>query len=415
MVTQVSKEKTNKLKNFFQKHKMWLEFDSIILFLVSIVGIASFIFFQKISQQNAQLRAKTLQIKTLDTQGKNLSQQLEKAQKDLTELQNQDQYKINKDLQTNIKNIEDTYSQAKTLYEKLLDLKTQVKDTKSLDSLFAESLQFLSQKNYSSASADLKDLADGIQAQEDKLVTAFTIPANVPANNNAPGSGFSQQTVTSDTGTFLVSIIAADLNSTRVIVDTASDNDCSNNCPVLSLGDYVSRNGAFAGINGTFFCPAEYPSCAGKTGSFDTLLMNKNKHYFNSANNVYSTVPLVYFTGNTMGVRGRSSDWGRDTGVDSVIAMQPLLISGGNIAYESSSDTKFTNKGTRDFIANKGSTVYIGVMFNANMTDAAHVLKTMGMDNALNLDEGGSTALWYGGYKAGPGRNIPNAVLFVRK
>ena len=42
-------------------------------------------------------------------------------------------------------------------------------------------------------------------------------------------------------------------------------------------------------------------------------------------------------------------------------------------------------------------------------------MKALGMDNALNLDSGGSTALWSGGYKAGPGRNIPNAVLFVRK
>ena len=26
--------------------------------------------------------------------------------------------------------------------------------------------------------------------------------------------------------------------------------------------------------------------------------------------------------------------------------------------------------------------------------------------------DGGSTALWFGGYKAGPGRNIPNAIIF---
>ncbi|HSX40150.1 MAG TPA: phosphodiester glycosidase family protein [Candidatus Saccharimonadales bacterium] len=49
------------------------------------------------------------------------------------------------------------------------------------------------------------------------------------------------------------------------------------------------------------------------------------------------------------------------------------------------------------------------------MSDAAHVLKTLGLENALNLDEGGSSALWFGGYKVGPGRNIPNAVLFLKK
>ena len=38
-------------------------------------------------------------------------------------------------------------------------------------------------------------------------------------------------------GEFLVSIVAADLASTRVIVDTASNKDCGNDCPALSLAD----------------------------------------------------------------------------------------------------------------------------------------------------------------------------------
>jgi exopolysaccharide biosynthesis protein len=184
---------------------------------------------------------------------------------------------------------------------------------------------------------------------------------------------------------------------------------------VLSLSDYVSRNGAFAGINGSYFCPAEYPSCAGKTNSFDLLVMNKNKVYFNSSNNVYSTNPAVIFSGNSVRFVGQALEWGRDTGVDAVLSNFPLLVSGGNIAYSGGGDAKFAPKGPRNFIANKGNTVYIGTIFAASMTDSAKVLKTLGMENAMNLDEGGSTALWYGGYKAGPGRNIPNALLFVKK
>jgi exopolysaccharide biosynthesis protein len=209
--------------------------------------------------------------------------------------------------------------------------------------------------------------------------------------------------------------VAADLNSTKVIIDTASDGDCGNNCPVLSLSDYVARNGAFAGINGTFFCPAEYPSCSGKTNSFDLLVMNKNKTYFNSANNVYSTNPAVIFTGNTARFVGQVLEWGRDTGVDAVLSNYPLLVLGGQVVYGGGGDAKFSQVGARGFIANKGNTVYIGDVLNATMQDSAKVLKTLGMDNAMNLDEGGSTALWSGGYKLGPGRNIPNAILFVRK
>ena len=213
----------------------------------------------------------------------------------------------------------------------------------------------------------------------------------------------------------MVSLVAGDLNSTRVIVDTATDGDCRDNCPVLPLGDYVTRNGAFAGINGTYFCPASYPTCAGKTNSFDLLVMNKNKKYINSDNNVYSTNPAVIFSGNSARFVGQALEWGRDTGVDSVISNYPLLLSGGNITFNGDGDPKKGSKGARSFVAVKGSTAYIGVVSNATVAEAAHALKALGMENAMNLDSGGSTALWSGGYKFGPGRAIPNALLFVRK
>ncbi|HSD98170.1 MAG TPA: phosphodiester glycosidase family protein, partial [Patescibacteria group bacterium] len=74
------------------------------------------------------------------------------------------------------------------------------------------------------------------------------------------------------------------------------------------------------------------------------------------------------------------------------------------------------SKGPRGFVANKGNTVFIGDVYNATMSDAATVMKTMNMDNAMNLDEGGSTALMFNGsYIAGPGRNIPDAILFLHK
>src|SRR5260370_6993515 len=186
----------------------------------------------------------------------------------------------------NDSNIEGTYKTVVTDYERLLDLKTMEKDTGKFDTAFAAALSLVSQRNYASASSALSDLGMTLKAEEDKIQASLvpTVPP-APQSNNPPGSGHSRQSVTTDVGVFILDIIAADLNNTRVIADTASDSDCSNNCPVLPLADYVSRSGAFAGINGTFFCPTEYPSCAGKTGSFDTLLMNKNKHYFNSDNN----------------------------------------------------------------------------------------------------------------------------------
>lgn len=243
------------------------------------------------------------------------------------------------------------------------------------------------------------------------VVSATPTPV---VNNVPPGSGYSRQSVTSDVGTFTVSLVASEIASTRVIVDTASSGDCTDNCPVLSLGDYVSRNGAFAGINGSYFCPSTYPDCQNKKNSFDTLLMNKDKVYFNSANNVYSNVPAVIFGGGYVRFIGASSEWGRETGINSMIANQPLLLSGGNITFGGDGDPKKGSVGNRSFVSTKGGTVYIGVVQSATVAQVAHVLKAMGMENALNLDSGGSTALWSGGYKFGPGRNIPNAILFTR-
>ena len=88
---------------------------------------------------------------------------------------------------------------------------------------------------------------------------------------------------------------------------------------------------------------------------------------------------------------------------------------GGNITFGGDSDPKKGSKGNRSFVANKGNSIFIGVVHSATVAESAHVMKSLGMENALNLDNGGSTALWHGGYKLGPGRNLPNAILFANR
>lgn len=247
---------------------------------------------------------------------------------------------------------------------------------------------------------------------------ATTLPTLKPTaipiitNNTPPNSGYSRQSVKTDVGNFTVSIITANLSTTKVIVDTASSSDCTSNCPVLSLADYVTRNGGWAGINGSYFCPKDYPSCSGKENTFDLLVMNKDKFYFNSANNVYSTNPVVGFRDGGMSFVSAGSQWGRDTSLNGVLMNYPLLIHNGNITFGGDGDPKKGSKGSRSFVAGKGSNIYIGVTQNVTVAENALVMKALGMENALNLDSGGSTALWHGGYKVGPGRGIPNAIIF---
>lgn len=356
-----------------------------------------------------------LAVKNFETKNNALIGKNNNLQKELNELKDQNQYKINKALEKIVADIQNGYKASLSSFEKIQDLKAQKQNTTELDKLYALVLSDLGKLKYASAQSNLKELDLQIEKKLNAIASSVEFPSNIPSSNSPPASGYSIQQVKTDNGSFNVAIVAADLNSTRIIVDTASQANCSNNCPVLSLGDYVARNGAYAGINGSFFCPTEYPSCAGKTNSFDLLVMNKNKYYFNSDNNVYSTNPAVIFGSGWIRFVGRALDWGRDTGVDGVLSNYPLYVSGGENVFGGSGDAKLTSKGPRTFIANKGNLVYIGIIYSASSEDAAKVLKSLGMENAMGLDQGGSTALWFNGYKAGPGRSIPNAILFIRK
>jgi uncharacterized protein YigE (DUF2233 family) len=63
----------------------------------------------------------------------------------------------------------------------------------------------------------------------------------------------------------------------------------------------------------------------------------------------------------------------------------------------------------------KEHVVYVAVVSSATVRDLAYVMQTLGMEYAMNLDGGGSTAMVYDGeYKAGPGRNVPNAIIFKK-
>ncbi|MBP6979960.1 phosphodiester glycosidase family protein [Candidatus Curtissbacteria bacterium] len=385
-----------------------LSFVSLILILVAIFAIYSL--FVKNGQTTKLLDNSSIQIVALQ-------KDLEETRKVLFNLEISDQIKVNNELNTEIKNIQKTFNEAVVVYEDIVDLRVAKINTQKIDEKFSTILKSLADKKYTDAETKITETRALIKTENDKL-TASTIAsvstANLTSSNSTPDSGYRRQQVSTDIGSFVVDIVTADLGSTKVIVDTASDGDCRNDCPVMSVGNYASRSGAYAAINGSYFCPASYPSCSDKKNSFDTLLMNKNKTYFNSDNNVYSTVPAVIFSSQSRFV-SQSLEWGRDTSVDGVIANQPLLTHNGQLLFGGDSDAKKTSKANRSFVGSSGNKVFMGVVYSASVAEAAKVLHTLGIQNSLNLDSGGSTAFWVGGYKAGPGRDVPNAVLFVKR
>lgn len=390
----------------------YVRYGLFTLVTAAVIAVSSAYYLSDISHKSAAAKMESEFFATKT----DLEKDLEKAKSEYEALKKEDQRVRNDRLEKEIQDIQKTYKDSVTAYEKLLKLKEQTNKTVEFDERFTKILTSLSDKDYASASGQLASLKTDIDKKQAEIAASFQIPASVPVNNTAPGSGYQRQNVQNEFGSYLVDVIAADLNSARVVVDTASDSTCGNDCPVAALGDFAARSGAFAGINGPYFCPASYPSCAGKTNSFDTLIMNKNKVYFNSDNNVYSSVPAVIFSGGSARYVGQSSQWGRDTGADAVIAAQPMLVSNGEVVFGGDEEAKRAGKGSRSFIGSTGSTVYIGVVHNANVAEVARVLKTMGIQNALNLDSGGSTALWSNGsYLVGPGRSTPFGILLLRR
>jgi len=381
----------------------------VLLLIAIVAGVRAYQATQnslRVSTHNQELVLKSDQ----------LNQELSSAQTTIIQLQSEDQRVRNDQLHDELKTMQSVFKKSLASYESLLDLKEGKGKSSVLDKQYALVLSTLSSNNYASASSLLASLDTLIQKEQEKIASqSATVAVTAVASNTPPGSGFSRQRVQTSAGEFVVDIIVADLRSSKVIVDTASDSTCTDNCPVLPLASYVSRSGAFAGINGTYFCPESYPTCAGKKNSFDLLVMNKNKAYFNSDNNVYSQNPVAVFSGTSARFFSKAQDWGRDTGVDSVISNFPLLVINGQNQFGGNGDPKMSSRGVRGFLAAKDTFAYMGFVRNATVAEAATVLQTLGMQHALNLDSGGSSALWFGGYKLGPGRSIPNAVLFVRK
>lgn len=239
-----------------------------------------------------------------------------------------------------------------------------------------------------------------------------------PAVSGPPGAGYSHITVATEKGNFGASVLSVDLNSSRVVTDTANDSDCGDGCAVMSLSTFVARNGGYAGVNGTYFCPASYSECAGKSNSFDFPVWNSRlSHWINGGNLFWNGRAIFYFDGSGAHYLQNANGFGG--GLSAGIVNYPGLVNGGQVQIDdnqSGLSDKQRSVGTKVGIGLTDSKhVMVVVAGGVNMQQFAYVFKALGATGALNLDTGGSTALYYNGsYKAGPGRDLPNAIIFVR-
>ena len=260
-----------------------------------------------------------------------------------------------------------------------------------------------------------------VSAKATAKPTATPTPAATAAPAEAIDDGiYSKASIETERGSFTTHLLKMDLANYTMRVDTAADDDCSDNCPVKSLSSFVGGNGGVAGIHGSYFCPSSYKDCSGKTNSFYFKLYNgRLGKKINWSNGLGDFLPFLMI--NQSGQPQYFNSWSdaSNLAMQTGISSRPNLISNGQVVLKDSdldSDKERYTKSSRGWLAIKGQSIYAAVVLGATVTDSAFVAKALGVDYALNLDGGGSTALYYGGaYKVGPGRELPNAVIFIRK
>jgi hypothetical protein len=266
----------------------------------------------------------------------------------------------------------------------------------------------------------LRPLIEGATWLEDFGVFWLVTVLNPDGTRPAPpetGLGYGYQSVATARGTFNAHVIKERLSAVTVKTLTANVTQCFNNCPAQPLADYVAQNAAYAGMNGTYLCPPDYAQCAGKVNSYDYAVYNSNLRSWINYNALNGQNGLIAFNGAAASAYRRSYVYYQNpTPVTAAITNFPLIVQNG-VVLDSTADQSGSQllKGTKGAIGVDGTYIYLVIATNATVTDTAYVMQALGARDALNLDGGGTAAMWIGGsYKVGPGRLLPNAIVLTK-
>jgi len=273
--------------------------------------------------------------------------------------------------------------------------------------------RLLLDKKYTELEGELQSIASSLDADYESYLASFPTPEPAPSNVE----GYSYVNIGTERGQFGVHLIKVPLSSVRVVTSAASSTDCDNNCPTKPLGQHIQDHGGFAGINGPYFCPPDYDSCAGKVNSTDYAFYNSdNGQWLNEDALSWNKTGLGTFDGHSADFYRESSDYDGDS-VDAGVSNYPALLSEGNVVVATGDLTSYQTdvRGPRGAIGVDDSNLYLAIVSGATVPEAAYAMKALGAEDALNLDGGGSSALYINGsYVVGPGRQLPNAIVLTK-
>lgn len=183
------------------------------------------------------------------------------------------------------------------------------------------------------------------------------------------------------------------------------------------LGDY----GGVSGINGVFFCPADYSQCKGKNYTINERFIEGREisTYDDTGERVVfwwdeSEIPFLHQT-NSINSEKRWNiyEW---------FANFPLLLQSWENKLEHYYDIGLIGKKmrspiTRHFICTnqERNEIIFGRVHKATLDDVVKVIWKIGCYDAINLDAWNSSAFIYNGRNiVGPGRDILDGVVITR-
>jgi len=205
-----------------------------------------------------------------------------------------------------------------------------------------------------------------------------------------------------------------DLGSSTVVTDTGTNDNCGNDCYTKPLAQYVKEQAGRGGMNGTYFCPPDYAWCAGKKNSFDFPVWNiRNRKWIQSDQLFWGGRGMMVFRPGSAQFFPNSAAAGAPSDITGGIVNYPSLVSGGNvIVNDGNVEANLKTKATRSGIGFGSGKLFLIVARSSSVRDLANIFKSLGATDALNLDGGGSAALYEAGrYRAGPGRSLPTAII----
>ena len=182
------------------------------------------------------------------------------------------------------------------------------------------------------------------------------------------------------------------------------------------LASMAKRNNAIVAINGTYFSAYE-----GTPMPYGNIIKNGQVLHRGSIGTTLGfrangTAQFGHIEFHTTGnVLNNYSGW---EDIVTGLGVGPRLLTDGRITVDPEGEGFWEGKITeisagRSAVGVKLDGTVILLTTTANMYDLAHVMKQLGAYNAMNLDGGASSSLWYkGSYITPPGRLLSNTLIF---